>query len=84
MGHEINVENLVRRIINSLVDDTTQVQVRSLRSETATMFEVTVAPTDLGKVIGKQGRTARAIRELLLGFGSAGKTRYGLDIVSRS
>jgi hypothetical protein len=45
------------------------------------MFEVTVAPTDVGKVIGKQGRSARAIRELLIAIGSARKTRYGLDIV---
>jgi hypothetical protein len=81
MRHELNVESLVRRIVNSLVDNTGEVQVRSLRTETATMFEVTVAPTDVGKVIGKQGRSARAIRELLIAIGSARKTSYGLDIV---
>jgi hypothetical protein len=76
----LNIENLVLRIIKSLVDNTNEVQVRSLRTEMDTTFEVTVAPTDLGKVIGKQGRTARAIRELLIGFGSAARRRYGLDI----
>jgi hypothetical protein len=81
MGPELNVENILLRIVNALVDDTKDVRIRSLTTETMIMFEITVAPTDVGKIIGKQGRTARAIRELLRAIGSSSMKRYGLDIV---
>jgi predicted RNA-binding protein YlqC (UPF0109 family) len=82
MGHELNAEKLVLRIVFALVDDTKDVQIRSLMMDKRTMFEVTVAPTDVGKIIGKQGRNARAIRELLSAIGAAAKKQYGLDIVA--
>ena len=82
MGRELDTEKLVLRIVNALVDDTKNVQIRSLVTETGTMFEVTVAATEVGKIIGKQGRNARAIRELLSAIGAAAKTRYGLDVVT--
>jgi hypothetical protein len=81
MGHEFDTENLVLRIVSSLVDDLQRVSVKSITTETGTIFEVTVAPTDVGKVIGKQGRNASAIRELLSAIGSTAKKRYGLDVI---
>jgi hypothetical protein len=82
MGHELNAEKLVLQIVNALVDDTKKVQIRSLKTGTGTMFEVTVAANDVGKIIGKQGRIARAIRELLFALGSTAKMSYGLDIIA--
>jgi hypothetical protein len=82
MGHEFDTENLVLRIVSSLVDDLQRVSVKSITTETGTIFEVTVAPTDVGKVIGKQGRNASAIRELLSAIGSTAKKRYGLDVIT--
>lgn len=84
MGPEIDVESLLLRIVNSLVGDTKEVQIESIRTATATMFKVAIAPTDVGKVIGKQGRTARAIRILLIAIRATQKTQYELDIVSKS
>jgi len=81
MGYEFEIETLVLRIVRSLVDDLERVSVKSIATETGTIFEVTVAPTDIGKVIGKQGRNARAIRELLSAIGSTAKKRYGFDVV---
>lgn len=60
---------LTLQIAKMLVDAPDQVSVSQVDSEQATTLELTVAATDLGKVIGKQGRTARALRNLL---GAAG------------
>jgi hypothetical protein len=81
MGQEVNVEKLVLRIVNALVDDTNEVQIKVLPAETGIMFEVRVAPTDVGKIIGQHGRMARAIRELLFAIGVATKTRYWLRVI---
>ena len=60
---------LVEQIAKALVDTPDQVSVNQVESEQSTLLELTVAPNDLGKVSGKQGRTARALRNLL---GAAG------------
>ena len=65
------MKELVNFIASSLVDDRDAVQVNELERDDTTVFELRVAKEDLGKVIGKQGRTARAIRALL--SASAGK-----------
>lgn len=59
------MKELVELIAKSLVDEPEQVQVAEIEGEKVTVIELRVAPGDLGKVIGKQGRTARAIRILL-------------------
>jgi predicted RNA-binding protein YlqC (UPF0109 family) len=64
------------------VDNPDKVQVTATDSEQGTTFLVTVAPTDVGKVIGKSGRTAGSLRLLLSEIGMTSKTRYSLDIVS--
>ncbi|MBU0681571.1 MAG: KH domain-containing protein [Proteobacteria bacterium] len=56
---------LIRHIATSLVEDKDSVEVKEIDQEDAQVIELHVAPDDLGKVIGKQGRTARAMRSLL-------------------
>jgi predicted RNA-binding protein YlqC (UPF0109 family) len=65
----------------ALVDDSDAVQVREVEGERVTIIELRVAPGDLGKVIGKQGRTARAMRTILNANATKLKKRAVLEIV---
>lgn len=56
---------LIENIARSLVDDPDAVQVREVEGDQTTVLELTVSGEDLGKVIGRQGRTARAMRTIL-------------------
>ena len=75
-----DVRALVEAIAKSLVDAPDQVSVNQIDGET-TVFELTVAPDDLGKVIGKQGRVARAMRSLIGAAGVRAHKRFELEIV---
>jgi uncharacterized protein len=57
------------------------VRIRTHDRDQATIIELEVAPNDLGKVIGRQGRTARAIRTLLTAAGQKNRRKYILDIL---
>jgi predicted RNA-binding protein YlqC (UPF0109 family) len=59
------VKELIEYIARSLVDDPDQVHVSQIQGAQAVILELTVAPDDMGKVIGKQGRIANAMRTLL-------------------
>jgi predicted RNA-binding protein YlqC (UPF0109 family) len=59
------VKELIAFVASSLVDNPDEVRVNVVEADGAVVFELSVAPADLGKVIGKEGRTARAIRTLL-------------------
>ena len=59
------MKELVEAIAKALVDNPEQVQVRAVEGEQVTVLELRVHPTDLGKVIGRQGRTAKSIRTIL-------------------
>ncbi|MHB8054683.1 MAG: KH domain-containing protein [Candidatus Aminicenantales bacterium] len=74
------MKELVELIAQSLVDQPDKVVVSQVEGEQSTVLELEVAPEDLGKVIGKQGRTARAIRIILGAAGMKLKRRYNLDI----
>ena len=63
------MKNLVEAIAKALVDNPDQVHVRAIEGEQVTVFELRVHASDLGKVIGRQGRTARAIRTILSAVG---------------
>ena len=63
------MKQLIEDIAKALVDIPEEVSVREVAGEQVTVLELKVAPSDLGKVIGKQGRTARSIRTIL---GAAG------------
>jgi predicted RNA-binding protein YlqC (UPF0109 family) len=75
------MEELVEFIAKSLVDDADAVSLRSVDRRDATVLELEVAPADLGKVIGRQGRTARAMRTLLAAATSRSRRRYVLEIL---
>jgi uncharacterized protein len=75
------MKDLVEFVARSLVDDADAVRVRAVERDQAVVLELTVAQPDLGKVIGRQGRTARAIRTLLAAAGPRLRRRYVLDIL---
>ncbi|HEX8152034.1 MAG TPA: KH domain-containing protein [Thermoanaerobaculia bacterium] len=75
------MRDLIEFVAKSLVDDPDAVRIRSVEREEITVLELEVAPADLGKVIGRQGRTARAIRTLLAAAGQKTRRRYSLDIL---
>ena len=75
------MKDLIEFVAKSLVDDPDAVRIRSVEREEITVLELEVAPADLGKVIGRQGRTARAIRTLLAAAGQKTRRRYSLDIL---
>jgi uncharacterized protein len=75
------MRQLIEEIAKALVDNPDQVQVRSVDGEQSTILELKVHPSDLGKVIGKQGRTARSIRTILGAAGMKLKKRYSLEIL---
>ncbi len=72
---------LVEQIAKALVDEPEQVSVHAVDGEQVTVLELRVAPSDLGKVIGKQGRTARSIRTILGAAGMKLKKRFTLEIL---
>lgn len=75
------MKELVEAIAKALVDNPDQVQVRAVEGEQVTVLEIRVHPSDLGKVIGRQGRTAKAIRTLLGAAGMKLHKRYTLEIL---
>lgn len=74
-------KELVEYITKSLVDNPDSVKVREIEGEQTSVLELTVAKEDLGKVIGKQGRTARAIRTLLGAVSAKTRKRVVLEIL---
>ena len=77
----VEVEELVREIAQALVDEPAAVEVESVEREESTVLQLRVAPTDVGKVIGKQGRTARSMRTILGAVSMKLHHRYTLDIM---
>lgn len=75
------MKQLVEDIAKALVDSPDEVKVHEVEGEAVTVLELRVAPTDLGKVIGKQGRTARSIRTLLGAAGMKLNRRFTLEIL---
>jgi len=72
---------MIEQIAKALVDDPAQVSVNPVEEDGETVLELTVGPNDLGRVIGKQGRTARAMRNLLGAAGLKLNKRYALEIL---
>ncbi|MFY9752196.1 MAG: KH domain-containing protein [Candidatus Acidiferrales bacterium] len=72
---------LVEEIAKALVDHPDAVQVKAVEGEQVTVLELRVHPEDLGKVIGRQGRTAKSIRTLLGAAGMKLKKRFTLEIL---
>ncbi|MBI1745986.1 MAG: KH domain-containing protein [Acidobacteria bacterium] len=75
------MKQLIEMIAKALVDNPDQVAVTEVEGEQTTVLELRVSQVDLGKVIGKQGRTARAIRTLLGAAGMKLRKRFVLEIL---
>jgi len=77
----VAVDALVREIARALVDEPDAVDVQIVGREENTVLKLRVAPNDVGKVIGKQGRTARSMRTILGAVSMKLHHRYTLDIL---
>ncbi len=76
------MKETVEMIVKALVDDTAAVDVREIeRDKSTSIIEVRVAETDMGKLIGRQGRTVRALRLLLRTASVKQNHRFTLEIV---
>ncbi|RPI89113.1 MAG: KH domain-containing protein [Spirochaetales bacterium] len=73
----MNYKDLVEYMVKSLVDHPDEVQIREVEGEKSTILELTVTKEDIGKVIGKHGRIARAIRTII----NASATKSGKRVV---
>ncbi len=76
-----SMKELVEFIAKSLVDDPTQVHVSEIEGENAVILELRVGPEDMGRVIGKGGRTANAMRRLIRVLAAKEGKRANLEIV---
>ena len=75
------MKETVEMIVKSLVDDIEAVDVRAIEGGSTVKIEVRVAESDMGKLIGRQGRTVRALRSLLHVASMKANRRYILEIV---
>ncbi|MGD2269028.1 MAG: KH domain-containing protein [Desulfobacterales bacterium] len=75
------MKDLIIYIAKALVDDPEQVSVTEIEGSHTTVLELRVAKTDIGKIIGKHGRTAQAIRALLSAVSGKRGKRYVLEII---
>jgi hypothetical protein len=76
-----DMQALMTEIAKALVDEPEAVQVEAIQEGESTLLRLRVAPGDIGKVIGKQGRTARSLRTILGAASMKLQHRFGLDIV---
>ncbi|MCJ7539467.1 MAG: KH domain-containing protein [Desulfobacteraceae bacterium] len=74
------MKDFLIKIVKALVDNPEQVQVNEIVSSQTVVLELRVAKNDMGKIIGKQGRTANAIRDLLSDASGESQKRYVLEI----
>lgn len=76
------MKQLIEYLVKELVDDPDQVNINEVPGEEATTYEVRVAPDDLGKVIGKQGRIANALRTVAKAAAMKHKRKVYVEIVA--
>ena len=81
MGVEPSLKELLDTMTRALVDVPERVKVSEITGEQTTVFELHVAKEDLGKVIGKQGKTAKALRTILTAASTKLRKRSVLEIV---
>lgn len=76
-----NISDLIKLIVSSLVDNPDEINITEVKGDSTTVYELKVAKDDLGKIIGKQGKTAKAIRTLLGAAAAKDKRRAVLEII---
>ena len=81
MAAEPTLKELLDVMIRALVDKPLEVRISEVSGEQTTVFELVVAKDDLGKVIGKQGKTAKALRIILTGASTKLRKRSVLEII---
>ena len=81
MADDHSLREVIETIAKALVDNPEEVSVKEIDGEATIVLDLRVSPDDLGKVIGKQGRTARAMRTILRGAGMKLKKRFMLEIL---
>jgi predicted RNA-binding protein YlqC (UPF0109 family) len=81
MLKEVDMKALVELMAKSLVDKPEEVIVVVADGEKTSVFELRVAPGDIGKVVGKQGKTAQAMRTIMSAAGTKLDKRYVLEIL---
>lgn len=75
------IKEMLEEIVKAIVDNPEQVKVSEIDGDQTVILEVTVADGDLGKVIGRNGRTITAIRSILASAGGKNSKRYVLELV---
>ena len=81
MANQPTLKELLEVMIRALVDIPEEVRISEICGEQTTVFELVVAKGDLGKVIGKQGKTAKALRTILTGASTKLRKRSVLEII---
>ena len=76
------MQSLIEYLVKALVDEPDQVQITEVPQDEATTYEVRVAPGDLGKVIGKQGRIANALRTVVKSVAMKDKRKVYVEIIA--
>lgn len=75
------MREVLQTIIESLVENKEQIQINQIDGEKNTVFEVKVAPTDMGRVIGKEGRIAKSIRTIFKAVGSKEQKKVTIEFI---
>ncbi len=75
------MKDILQTIIESLVDDKSQIQINQKEEDKNVVFEVKVAHEDMGRVIGKEGRIAKAIRTIFKAVGSKEQKKVTIEFV---
>jgi predicted RNA-binding protein YlqC (UPF0109 family) len=84
MADAKEIPNLLLLIVQSLVDKPDEVLLDTFEDGEATVFRVRVASDDVGKIIGRQGRTAQSLRIILSAIGLTHGTKVRLDIIEEN
>lgn len=75
------MKEMLTTIINSLVSDPTAVSINEIEGEKSVIFEVKVAENDMGKVIGKEGRIAQAIRTIMKALAAKENKKINIEFI---
>ena len=81
MEQAVELKALLESMAKALVDEPQEVSVNEVSGESTTVFELKVSKSDLGKIIGKQGRTAKSLRTILSAAATKMNKRTHLDII---
>lgn len=81
--NKMEVKSLVEKIVLSIVDETDKVQITEEDSENGILYEITVAKDDVGKLIGKGGRVASALRTIAKASGAKNGVRVLINVMNK-